>query len=133
MADPDPSNNGASVSVQVTAPLTQPLVDPGACRIDAVPAATLLFPYFEVDLDHFNGATTLISINNASAATQLAQLTFWTDWGIPSLSFTIALTGFDVQTLNLRDILALDRYPRSPQARAARARPSPRERFPPLS
>jgi uncharacterized repeat protein (TIGR01451 family) len=106
VADPDPSNNSASVSVQVVAQqVTTPPIDPGACRIDAVPAATLLIPYFEVDLDHFNGATTLISINNASAATQLAHLTFWSDWGIPTLSFTIALTGFDVQTLNLRDVI----------------------------
>ncbi|HXO29718.1 MAG TPA: hypothetical protein VOA80_20365, partial [Thermoanaerobaculia bacterium] len=37
------------------------------CTIDAVPAATLLLPYFEVDLNNPNGLTTLFSINNASA------------------------------------------------------------------
>ena len=31
------------------------------------PAATLLYPYFEVDLNDPQGQTTLISINNASA------------------------------------------------------------------
>ena len=105
VTDPNPSNNSVSLTLSaVTAPST-PAVDPGACRIDAVPAATLLIPYFEVDLDNPNGATTLISINNAAAASQLAQVTLWTDWGIPTLSFTVALTGYDVQTLNLRDIV----------------------------
>jgi len=37
------------------------------CTIDAVPAATLLLPYFEVDLNNPNGLTTLFSVNNASA------------------------------------------------------------------
>jgi uncharacterized repeat protein (TIGR01451 family) len=105
VADPNPANNVATASTLVAQP-TGSLVDPGACRIDAVPAATLLFPYFEVDLDDPTGATTLISINNAKAAPQLAQVTIWTDWGIPSMSFTVSLTGFAVQTLNLRDIVA---------------------------
>jgi uncharacterized repeat protein (TIGR01451 family) len=105
VADPNPANNSATVSTLVAQP-TAALVDPGACRIDAVPAATLLFPYFEVDLDDPTGATTLISINNAKASPQLAQVTIWTDWGIPSMSFTVSLTGFAVQTLNLRDIVA---------------------------
>ncbi|HEX6865177.1 MAG TPA: hypothetical protein VF414_20270, partial [Thermoanaerobaculia bacterium] len=35
--------------------------------IDDVPAATLLLPYFEVDIANQNGVTTLFSINNASA------------------------------------------------------------------
>ena len=37
------------------------------------PGATLLLPYFEVDLDHPAGVTTLFSINNASATAVLAQ------------------------------------------------------------
>ncbi len=32
------------------------------CTIDAVPAATLLLPYFEVNLSDPNGLTTLFSI-----------------------------------------------------------------------
>ena len=35
------------------------------CTIDDVPAATLLLPYFEVDLNSTNGVTTLFSVNNA--------------------------------------------------------------------
>ena len=51
-----------------------------------------------------NGATTLISVNNASAKPALARMVLWTDWGVPTLAFDIYLTGYDVQTLNLRDL-----------------------------
>ena len=35
------------------------------CTIEATPAATLLLPYFEVDLDDPNGVDTFLSVNNA--------------------------------------------------------------------
>jgi hypothetical protein len=69
--------------------------------IDVVPAATLLLPYFEVDLTNPNGRTTLFSVNNASAAPQLAHIVLWTDQSRPTLDFTIYLTGYDVFTANL--------------------------------
>jgi hypothetical protein len=72
--------------------------------IDDVPGATLLLPYFEVDLDSDRGITTLFSINNASASAAVAHVTFWTDESIPTLDFDIYLTGYDVQTINIRDI-----------------------------
>jgi hypothetical protein len=74
------------------------------CAADTVPAATLLLPYFEVDLANPAGKTTLFSINNALASAGLAKVTLWTDWAIPTLSFDVYLTGYDVQTINLRDI-----------------------------
>jgi hypothetical protein len=74
------------------------------CTIDDVPAATLLLPYFEVDWTNPDGVTTLFSINNASAAPALAHVTLWTDESVPTLDFDVYLTGYDVQTLNLRDI-----------------------------
>src|SRR6185295_16836502 len=74
------------------------------CTIDDVPAATLLLPYFEVDLSNPNGVTTLFSINNASATAILAHVVVWSDLSIPVLDFNIYLTGYDVQTVNLRDI-----------------------------
>jgi hypothetical protein len=85
------------------------LLAPGAAyceigTIDDVPAATLLLPYFEVDLNNANGVTTLFSINNASATAVLAHVTMWTDESIPTLDFDVYLTGYDVQTINLRDI-----------------------------
>lgn len=69
--------------------------------IDVVPAGTLLLPYFEVDLANPGGRTTLFSVNNASAAPQLAHITLWTDQSRPTLDFTIYLTGYDVWTVNL--------------------------------
>jgi len=74
------------------------------CTIDDVPAATLLLPYFEVDLSNPSGTTTLFSVNNASASAAVAHVTLWTDESIPTLDFDVYLTGYDVQTINLRDI-----------------------------
>jgi hypothetical protein len=75
------------------------------CTIDDVPAATLLLPYFEVDLGNpTSGVNTLFSINNASAAAALAHVTLWTDQSIPTLDFDVYLTGYDVQTISVRDI-----------------------------
>ncbi len=72
--------------------------------IDDVPAATLLLPYFAVDLANPDGANTLFSINNASATAVLAHVTLWTDESIPTLDFDVYLTGYDVQTINLHDL-----------------------------
>ena len=71
---------------------------------DVTPAATLLFPYFEVDLDRANGQTTLITIQAATATASLAHVTLWTDLGIPTYAFDIYLTGYDMQAINVRDI-----------------------------
>src|SRR3954471_6038036 len=76
----------------------------GNCRVANQPAATLLIPYFEVDLGDPSGQTTLISVNNASSKSTLARVVLWTDWGVPTLAFDVFLTGYDVQTLNLRDL-----------------------------
>ena len=79
--------------------------------VDDVPAATLLLPYFEVDLDDPNGVTTLMSINNASATAVLAHVVLWTDLSVHVLDFNVYLTGYDVQSINLRDILVLGNLP----------------------
>lgn len=74
------------------------------CRVSDQPAATLLVPYFEVNLDDPSGATTLVSVNNSSSKPALSRLVLWTDWGVPTLAFDIYLTGYDIQTLNVRDL-----------------------------
>ncbi|MEA2693768.1 MAG: hypothetical protein QOJ16_3155, partial [Acidobacteriota bacterium] len=76
------------------------------CTVDDVPGATLLLPYFEVDLGNTNGVTTLFSINNASATAVLAHVVVWSDLSVPVLDFNVYLTGYDVQSINMRDILA---------------------------
>ncbi len=86
------------------------------CTIDAVPAATLLLPYFEVGLNPADGADTtadydadtnvdtLFSINNASAAPTIAHVSFWGDWSQPTIDFDVFLTGYDVATVSLADV-----------------------------
>jgi hypothetical protein len=86
------------------------------CTVDDVPAATLLLPYFEVNLGDPNGQTTLFSVNNASATAILAHVVVWSDLSVPVLDFNIYLTGYDVQTINLRDILASGVLPRTASA-----------------
>ncbi|HVS63133.1 MAG TPA: hypothetical protein VMT85_06465 [Thermoanaerobaculia bacterium] len=72
---------------------------------DVVPAATLLIPRFEVDLGSGGGLTTLFSVNNASAESVLAHITLWTELWVPIIDFDVYLTGYDVQSFNVRDIL----------------------------
>jgi len=79
------------------------------CANDVVPAATLLFPFVQYDYDAGlagdTGATTLFAITNVSNEAQIVHITLWTDYSIAILDFNIVLTGYDVQTLSIRDIL----------------------------
>lgn len=76
------------------------------CTVDAVPASTLLIPYFEVDLASPAGVTTLFSVNSVASEPVVAQVTLWTDWSVPTLAFDIYLEALDVQSFNLRDVFA---------------------------
>ncbi len=99
--------------------------------IDNVPAATLLLPYFEVAVND-GGINTLFSINNASATAILAHVTVWSDQSIPVLDFDVYLTGFDVQTINLNEVLVWGKLPvtasvgQDPQDTISPQGPSPR-------
>jgi hypothetical protein len=84
--------------------------------VDQVPAATLLLPYFEVDLDNPNGVATLMSINNASSQAVLAHVVLWTNLSVPTFTFNVYLTGYDVQTINLRDIFVNGVLPQTASA-----------------
>ena len=79
----------------------------------AEPAATLLLPYFEQDLSRPKGPGTVFSVNNASAQAVLAHVTLWSDLSVPIFDFNIYLTGYDAQTINLRDILVSGVLPRT--------------------
>ena len=74
------------------------------CSLDSHPGATLLLPYFEIDLDDPTGTTTQFSIHNARSLGTLTQVVLWTDLAVPTFAFNVYLTGFDVQVINLRDI-----------------------------
>ncbi|HEX7151670.1 MAG TPA: hypothetical protein VF618_09300 [Thermoanaerobaculia bacterium] len=78
-----------------------------SCDIATLPAATLLLPYFEVDLHAApgQGRTTLFTIVNTTREPQIARVTLWTDLSVPVISFNIFLTGYDVQPVNMHDLL----------------------------
>ncbi|HLJ43403.1 MAG TPA: hypothetical protein VKT12_04225, partial [Candidatus Binataceae bacterium] len=69
------------------------------------PAASLLLPYFEVNIDTPGGANTLMSINNSSATAILAHVVIWSDLSVPSLGFEVYLTGYDMYTLDLGNLI----------------------------
>jgi hypothetical protein len=77
-----------------------------SCDISLLPAATLLLPYFELDLRTAQSLaqTTIFTIQNTTAMPQIARVTLWTDWSYPMLTFNLFLTGYDVQGINLYDI-----------------------------
>jgi uncharacterized repeat protein (TIGR01451 family) len=108
VTDPLTTDNTSSVTTPVSSACGPPSqsAGPAACRTDASPAATLLIPYFAVDVDHPQGQTTLFSVTNAFAAPRLAHVTLWTDWAVPTLSFDLYLTGYDTETVDLRQIFA---------------------------
>jgi hypothetical protein len=85
--------------------------------IDNVPAATILLPFFEVDSTQAGaGVNTLFAINNASATAILAHVTVWSDQSIPVLDFDVYLTGYDIQTISLFDVLINGNLPRTASA-----------------
>jgi hypothetical protein len=87
-----------------TASIPPPARAAELCGLDAAPGSTLFLPYFEVDFANPQGLTTLFSVVNQSDAPILTKATLWTDVGIPTLGFFIYLTGYDVTTVNLRDV-----------------------------
>ena len=70
--------------------------------VDAVPAATLLLPYFEVDLGNENGKQTAFRISNTSATAILVNVVLWTDLGVPTFSFNMYYPGYTTHDVDLR-------------------------------
>jgi hypothetical protein len=92
------------------------------CSYDNVPAATLLVPYFKVSL---NGATdypipsggtdTLVSIVNVSSPGVIAHVTVWNKYSKAVIDFNIPLTGKDVVSFSMRDVMNGKLSPNLPQ------------------
>jgi hypothetical protein len=81
------------------------------CTIDDVPAATLLLPYFEVDLGTTGGIDTVFSVNNASNQEVLAKVDVWSDLGVDVFGFNVHLNAFGSQVIDLRDVLVNGQLP----------------------
>jgi hypothetical protein len=92
------------------------------CAYDNVPAATLLVPYWKVTL---NGATgypipsggtdTLVSIVNVSMPGVIAHVTVWNKYSKAVIDFNIPLTGKDLVSFSMRDIMNGKLSPNLPQ------------------
>lgn len=76
------------------------------CLIGPGMGATLLIPYFEVDLDDLSGPNTIVSINNGLSSDTMARVTLWSDWGVATFGFDLFIPAFDVVPISLRDVLA---------------------------
>jgi len=99
---------GKGIVSNATFPIGAPATtnNDDSCDISVAPAATLLLPYFEVNLTNPAGETTLFTITNVSQLPQIAHVTIWTDFSFPVLDFNIFLTGYDVQSINLFDVIS---------------------------
>src|SRR5258707_4388137 len=77
-----------------------------SCDIGLAPAATLLLPYFEVDVTSPAGAarTTIFTITNVSPRPQIAHVTLWTDWAYAALGFNVFLPPYGIQSIDLREL-----------------------------
>src|SRR5664280_2289869 len=88
------------------------------CAYDNVPAATLLVPYWKVSLNApagpggvpgfpipTGGTDTLVSIVNVSTPGVIAHVTVWNKYSKPVIDFNIPLTGKDVVSFSMRDIM----------------------------
>ncbi len=86
-----------------------------SCDIGTYPAATLLLPYFEVEVGKpaDQAANTIFTVVNTSRAPQIARVTIWTDYGYPTLWFNVFLTGYDAQSFSMYDILATGLTPKT--------------------
>jgi len=80
-----------------------------SCDIGDYPAATLLLPYFETDITSpaNTALDTIFTVTNTSRLPQIAHVTVWTDWSFPVLDFNLFLTGYDVQSISMYDVIAL--------------------------
>ncbi len=84
------------------------------CTVDQRPAATLLIPYFAVSLNDDatinRGETTsfdtLVAIGNASSAPMIAHVSVFNSRSTLVLDFNVALTGFDIQTWRMSDVIS---------------------------
>ncbi len=88
------------------------IVYANVCAFDAVPAATILFPFVSLDYNNpLAGTSTTFSITNVSAEAQIVHVTVWSDISAAVLDFNILLTGYDVISMNIRDILINGKLP----------------------
>ena len=96
-----------------------------SCDISVQPAATLLLPYFEVEINEprETAGDTNFTLVNTSPYPQIAHITLWTEWSFPVIDFNIFLTGYDVQGISLYDIIVREQIPPTSSSNGTAANP----------
>lgn len=117
-----------ATSRRVSAPASvRPMTIDGAssCDLSNTPSATLLLPYFEVELGKRvnDAANTIFTIINTSSNAQITRVTIWTDYGYPAAWFNIFLKPYDVQAISLWDVISLGRLPKTSNANSTATNP----------
>ena len=108
--------NTKSLSLAFLALLSAPLALHAVIDgVDAVPAATLLDPYFEVAYTDADAHRTVLTVGNHSDTEALAHVTLWTDAGVPAFAFDLRIDAHGAQEI---DLLALFRNGTLPQSTA---------------
>ena len=74
------------------------------CATDVVPAATILYPFVQYNYTDPNN-NTLFSVTNVSNEAVIVHFTLWTDYSVGVVDWNVVLSGYDVQTFSIRDIL----------------------------
>lgn len=104
-----------------------------ALPLGKTPGASLVIPYFEVDLDDPDGRTTLVTIGNVGAPV-IAHVSVYSDWGLPVYAWDVYLAQDAFETFNLRDLVVYGNLPSSGSADALPGCANPLFRLPlPLS
>jgi len=90
----------------------------GLCGVDNAPAASLLIPFFEVDLGRCGQPAserldTAFSVGNTAPHPVLAGVTIWSNWGVPVTGFLTYLPGESTQRVTLGDFLCTGNLPQT--------------------
>ena len=89
-----------------------PVVTIGSmCDVGATAGATLLLPYFEVDSANVTGLDTLVGITNIDDDPIVAHVIVYNVDSFIVFDFNIYLTGYDVVTWSMRQLLVFGNYP----------------------
>jgi hypothetical protein len=83
------------------------------CAVDQRPGATLLIPWFSVDLENASGTTTSFWVRNLATSPTLTNVTLWSDYGVPAFWFNVYLPAFGTERIDLGALLREGRMPRT--------------------
>ena len=93
--------------------LGAPRADAVVCALDQVPGATLLLPYFEVDLGAPSNGL-FVNVHNSSPQPVLTHVVIWSDLAVAVLDFDLYLKGQGSVEIDLKSLLLGGLLPQTP-------------------